>query len=286
MSSFNFRTLLLRQALASFGRVGVYIGAKGYGWRESLLSTSSLLMHRIPIPSRNIANSPYALLTSGSLLFPPSSAFLHIIITPRTSFDRSRHVHPGTTDAEALADTTDRAITQDDRDDLAHVEPMYPPKMSHEAVLNTSKNSTDSPATTPETETEFDWEQTDSEDEEQVAAARQAREEDKYADQQKTVIKRAKRLRKVYLACMRLSRPVRTLLIAIVGGSILAVPTIVVWTRFYGDRAATKVQDNIKVWSLWLTILWTSKQRRLSFIPDALPANNFATVLSFMCNSM
>lgn len=129
--------------------------------------------------------------------------------------------------------------------------------MSHEAVLNSSKNGTDSVATTPETETEFDWEQTDSEDEEQVAAARRAREEDKYADQQKVVIKRAKRLRKVYLACMRLSRPVRTLLIALIGGAIFAVPTIVVWTRFDGERASTKITDNVKVWSLWLTILWT-----------------------------
>lgn len=149
---------------------------------------------------------------------------------------------------------------------------MYPPKMSHEAVLNSSKNGTDSPATTPETETEFDWEQTDSEDEEQVAAARRAREEDKYADQQKTVIKRAKRLRKVYLACMRLSRPVRTLLIALVGGGILAVPTIVVWTSFYGDRAATRIQDNIKVWSLWLTILWTCEYS----IPSVPSIRHFA----------
>ena len=154
------------------------------------------------------------------------------------------------------------------------MEGMYPPRMTHEAVFDKSKNGTDSVATTPETETEFDWEQTDSEDEEQVAAARRAREDDKYADQQKAVIRRAKRLRKVYLACMRLSRPVRTLLVAIVGGSILAVPTIVVWSRFDRDRASTKITDNVKVWSLWLTILWTSESHSPPFT-GLLLMNNF-----------
>lgn len=193
----------------------------------------------------------YAILFLNALLSAGPSAF---ITTPTFSIGTSLYA-----DAEALADTREHRITQDDRDELAQVEGIYPPKMSHASVLNDSKNGTDSVATTPETETEFDWEQTDSEDEEQVAAARRAREEDKYADQQKVVIKRAKRLRKVYLACMRLSRPVRTLLVALVGGAIFAVPTIVVWTRFNGDRASTKITDNVKVWSLWLTILWTSK---------------------------
>lgn len=158
--------------------------------------------------------------------------------------------------------------------------------MSHEAVLNGNSNkngTTDSVATTPETETEFDWEQTDSEDEEQVAAARRAREEDKYADQQKAVIKRAKRLRKIYLACMRLSRPVRTMLIALVGGGILAVPTIVVWTRFYGDRASAKVTDNVKVWSLWLTILWTCELS--SFCERYHTAYTASYIFSLLCYS-
>jgi hypothetical protein len=171
---------------------------------------------------------------------------------------RSRSSHVYCADAEALADTTVHRTTQDDRDELAQPEGVYPPKMTNAAVDN-GTNPIGSFPTTPDTETEFDWEQTDSEDEEQVAAAQQAREQDKYNDQQKVAIKRAKRLRKIYLACMRLSRFMRTMLIALIGGAFFAVPTIVVWTRYNGDRASAKVTDNVKVWSLWLTILWTSE---------------------------
>lgn len=107
---------------------------------------------------------------------------------------------------------------------------------------------------TPDTDaTSFDWDEADSSDEEEAAAATAAREEELH-DRHKHNIKRAKRLRKVYLACMRISRPVRTFGIALLGGSILAIPAIVVFTRFrYTD---SRITDNVKVWSLWLMIVW------------------------------
>lgn len=106
---------------------------------------------------------------------------------------------------------------------------------------------------TPETETEFDWDEADSSDEEEKQANEHAKEVEEH-HRHKHNVKRAKRLRKVYLACMRLSRPVRTLLFLLIGCGILVIPAVVVWTRY--NHAPNQVRDNVRVWSLWLCILW------------------------------
>ena len=105
-------------------------------------------------------------------------------------------------------------------------------------------------------ESDFDWDETDSSDEEEAEAVKRAKEEVE-ADRHRLNVKRAKRLRKVYIACMRLSRPVRTALIGLMGGGILVVPAIVIWTAYNNDRTSSVVRDNVRVWSLWLMILWT-----------------------------
>ena len=102
----------------------------------------------------------------------------------------------------------------------------------------------------------FDWDETDSSDEEEVAATKRAKEEVEI-DRHRHNVRRAKRLRKVYMACMRISRPVRTALIALIGGGILIVPAVVVWTAYANDRSSPVVRDNVKVWSIWLMVLWT-----------------------------
>jgi hypothetical protein len=130
---------------------------------------------------------------------------------------------------------------------------------------------TASTPSTPDTETEFDWDETDSSDEEEVQAVKHAKEEEA-ADKHRHNVKRAKRLRKVYLACMRVSRPVRTLMFALIGSGILIIPAIVIWTSYNGSRGRTSQQlrDNIKVWSLWLTIVWSSGCGT-SLLVDAIP---------------
>lgn len=64
----------------------------------------------------------------------------------------------------------------------------------------------------------------------------------------------AKRGRRLWLAFMKLSRPVRVVLICVVGVAILVTPLLVVNLRFQGNPA--KVQ--VHVWSLWFTIIWAA----------------------------
>ena len=122
-------------------------------------------------------------------------------------------------------------------------------------------------ASTPDTDLDFNWDQTDSSDEEEMQAVKHAKEEVAHFAHRHNV-KRAKRLRKVYLACMRISRPVRTTLIGLIGGGILIMPSVVVWTA-YNDRS-TVARDNVKVWSIWLTSVWTSACGTSIFV-DAIP---------------
>lgn len=77
-------------------------------------------------------------------------------------------------------------------------------------------------------------------------------------------LKHAKRLRKVYLACMHLSRPVRLLLSAAVGAGILLTPAVVCWTHFPGSGA----QSHVKLWSLWACVTWSAAHGTVSGDPD------------------
>ncbi|KAI7958818.1 hypothetical protein MJO28_002609 [Puccinia striiformis f. sp. tritici] len=63
-------------------------------------------------------------------------------------------------------------------------------------------------------------------------------------------LRRAKRLRKVYLSLMRLSRPIRTAIILILGCSITITPAIVAILRFPGHPA----KMHILIWSIWTSI--------------------------------
>lgn len=167
-------------------------------------------------------------------------------------------------DAEALAENEH---IKDDRDELAKPEGMYPPKrMSHEQEM-LRKNA--SGASTPDTETDFDWDEADSSDEEEREALKEAKEEE-LVDRHRHNVKRAKRLRKVYLACMHLSRPFRTFLMALIGGAILITPAVVVWARFGYDNSSSRARDNVKVWSIWTFVLWTSACGTSIFV-DAIP---------------
>lgn len=160
-------------------------------------------------------------------------------------------------DAEALQDSGDYQ-TRRDRDELAKPEGMNRTKTSAPAIAaaKLAAQSEGGAGTPTGADSDFDWDETDSSDEEEAEAVKRAKEEVE-ADRHRLNVKRAKRLRKVYIACMRLSRPVRTALIGLIGGGILIVPAIVIWTAYNNDRTSSVVRDNVRVWSLWLMILWT-----------------------------
>jgi len=63
---------------------------------------------------------------------------------------------------------------------------------------------------------------------------------------------RAKRGRRLWLAFMKLARPVRVFIIALLGGAICITPLIVVNIRFQESIIKTQV----RVWSVWFTIIW------------------------------
>jgi len=64
----------------------------------------------------------------------------------------------------------------------------------------------------------------------------------------------AKRGRRLWLAFVKLARPVRVILVSLVGVAISVTPLLVVKFRFPNNAAKTQVQ----VWSLWLTIIWAA----------------------------
>ncbi|KAI0313274.1 hypothetical protein OF83DRAFT_1165648 [Amylostereum chailletii] len=65
---------------------------------------------------------------------------------------------------------------------------------------------------------------------------------------------KAKRGRLIYLMFMKLSRPVRTLLIGILGVGIFITPFLVVEFRFKGSV----VRPHVYAWSLWFAIIWAA----------------------------
>lgn len=123
--------------------------------------------------------------------------------------------------------------------------PVYDPPVSEEQhkqpdLLNITREDTpddsDTDTTAAESLNDFDW----SEDDE---------EKSNIGDQVA-----AKRGRRLWLAFMKLSRPVRVVLICVVGVAILVTPLLVVNLRFRENPA--KVQ--VHVWSLWFTIIWAA----------------------------
>ena len=171
------------------------------------------------------------------------------------------------TDAEALEGNATHHQIREDRDALAKPEGIKTGRPPEHPLRSASA---DTGASTPGSEESvFDWDETDSSDEEEVAATKRAKEEVEI-DRHRHNVRRAKRLRKVYMACMRISRPVRTALIALIGGGILIVPAVVVWTAYSNDRSSPVVRDNVKVWSIWLMVLWTCEELCIVIIRPVL----------------
>ena len=87
---------------------------------------------------------------------------------------------------------------------------------------------------------------------------------------------KAKRGRALYLAFMKLARPVRVILLGILGAGILIAPLIVVELRFKSSPARSQVH----MWSLWLSIIWASSCVTY-IVVDSLPRLSVALIVLF-----
>ncbi|KAH7887623.1 Mechanosensitive ion channel-domain-containing protein [Phlebopus sp. FC_14] len=89
--------------------------------------------------------------------------------------------------------------------------------------------------------------------------------------------KKARRGRALWLAFMKLARPVRTLLVGIIGTAFFITPLLVVELRFSNQ---TMVRPQVHAWSLWLSITWAASCATY-LIVDLLP-KAIITVILFM----
>lgn len=97
----------------------------------------------------------------------------------------------------------------------------------------------DSDSTSTDSSDDFDWDEDD---------------EDTKRPSHAEKVHRAKRGRAVWLAFMKLARPIRTLLVGVVGTAILITPLLVFQLRFQSNVA----QPHVHAWSLWLAIIWAA----------------------------
>jgi hypothetical protein len=89
--------------------------------------------------------------------------------------------------------------------------------------------------------------------------------------------KKARRGRALWLAFMKLARPVRTLLVGIIGTAFFITPLLVVELRFQSN---TTVRPQVFVWSLWFSITWATSCATY-LIVDLLP-KTIVTVILFL----
>ncbi|KAL4076108.1 Mechanosensitive ion channel-domain-containing protein [Scleroderma citrinum] len=107
----------------------------------------------------------------------------------------------------------------------------------------------DSDSSETNTSDEFDWD-------EELSAAEETHEETK-----------ARRGRALWLAFMKLARPVRILLVGIIGTALLITPLLVVDLRFHSNST---VRPQVRTWSLWLSITWVASCLT-HLVVDAIP---------------
>lgn len=102
---------------------------------------------------------------------------------------------------------------------------------------NATQDDSDSDTATNSSD-EFDWE---AEDDSTSVRGMEAKQ-------------KAIRGKKLWSLFMRLARPIRTFLVALIGVGILITPLLVFQLRFHGNVA----QPHVHAWSLWLAITWAA----------------------------
>ncbi|KAJ1026315.1 hypothetical protein NDA16_002402 [Ustilago loliicola] len=130
-----------------------------------------------------------------------------------------------------------------------HHDPFEPPQapFSSAEALNGRTSRASSIASSADESEDFDWDtDSDAEDEDEDGARNRKGRTKK--------VTRAKRGRKIYLACISLARPVRIFLAALIGTAICLVPFIVVTAT--NNQSSARAQ--VVVWSIWIAIIWAT----------------------------
>ena len=134
---------------------------------------------------------------------------------------------------EGVSDFEKRYSAQLEDDD----EKLQRPRFSHVDSVDSKTGSSESDTTSSSnSEEEFDW----------------FGDDDAKSTQAPKLT--AKRGRWLWLAFMKLARPVRVVLVTLVGSAIFVTPLLVVNFRYSESVAKTQVH----VWSLWFTATWMS----------------------------
>ncbi|KAL4264922.1 EF-hand domain-containing protein [Pleurotus pulmonarius] len=122
-----------------------------------------------------------------------------------------------------------------ERDYAPHSEPASPSKASRNVQTKSLDSDTDTTATN--SDDEFDWDN-----------------DDEFSRPDLTERKKAKRFRALWVAFMMLARPIRVILLSILGAGILITPFIVVHLEFRQNV----VYGHVRLWSLWFSIAWAA----------------------------
>ncbi|KAL0953430.1 hypothetical protein HGRIS_004666 [Hohenbuehelia grisea] len=142
------------------------------------------------------------------------------------------------------------------RDYAPHSEPASPSDIPNPL---TRVDSSDTDTTATNSSDEFNW---DEDDEDSPDSPDRSK---------------AKRFRALWLAFMKLARPIRTLIVGILGAGVLITPLIVVTLKF---QSKDIVRRHVHAWSLWLSIVWVAGC--LTFlVVDSVPRLIIAIIVLF-----
>ncbi|KAF9035742.1 hypothetical protein BDZ89DRAFT_1062027 [Hymenopellis radicata] len=123
-------------------------------------------------------------------------------------------------------------------------------------ITNDKASVADTDTTATGSSDEFDWDEDD--------------------EKRNVTAVKARRMRLVYVAFMKLARPIRTLLVALIGGGIFITPLLVGYFQFKDSSARMQVY----MWSLWLTITWAAACVTY-LVVDLLPRVIISLVMMF-----
>ena len=127
----------------------------------------------------------------------------------------------------------------------AHHDPFEPPNapFAIQDARNGAQSRASSVASSADESEDFDWDTSSENDDEDEGRTRKG-----------AKVTRAKRGRRIYLSCLRLARPVRIFLFALIGTAICLVPFIVVTAT----NNQTPARAQVVVWSIWIAIIWAT----------------------------
>ncbi|KAF8892116.1 Mechanosensitive ion channel-domain-containing protein [Infundibulicybe gibba] len=133
----------------------------------------------------------------------------------------------------------------------------HPTSVSPNEPIQESPSDTDTTATN--SSDEFDWD------------------EDEDSKEKHTERIKARRGRAIWMGFMRLARPFRVMLVAILGAGVLITPLLVVQFRF---NRTGPITSQVYVWSLWFSIIWAAGCATY-LVVDSIPRVVIAIIVLF-----